>query len=265
MSSAVFFSGIAQEELRFREHAAKAPLFYQDVHMMSGVFLGDLKVARSLLPTARHYPLRPLPNRAVVAVHCMQYRASDIGPYNEVALSVGIAYGDKPVLGPTALLRAALSGQYQAHVAALPVTTEIALWGGIDVFGFPKYRANIEIEQGPGWHACTLRDLESNELIVRIEGDAISTNRIDQSSRERLKTQTLTSFPRKDDLTLRARMVVNLIESGTSYGRSHMWLTIGSHERSRVLRDLRLGPQIQYVFAPRCQAILYRPEPCEEP
>jgi hypothetical protein len=36
----------------------------------------------------------------------------------------------------------------------------------------------------------------------------------------------------------------------------------GAHPRAAVWRELDLGAQLLYFWAPRCEAILFRPETC---
>jgi hypothetical protein len=254
-----FFDGIVQRELWIREHEARSPLFYRDAHVMGGLFTADLGRARALLPTERHHALSPFPGRAVVALHCLEYRHSDIGPYNEVSLAIAVAHGRRPLSEKLALARAAATGRYHAFVAMLPVTTEAALHGGIDVFGYPKFLADIAFTETDGARTCTVRDPSTGELIVEIRGARIATRRFPQDvPRHRLRTMSLTTYPQKDGATLEARLLVNLIEAGVSIG-PRMELRIGTHERAGLLRDLGLGLQLQHIHAPRCEAILTYP------
>lgn len=261
MSASPFFAGVNQEPITFHGFHAKAPLFFRDVGMMAGVFTADLAAARSLMPTARHHPLRVLPRRAVAAIHCMEYRDTGIGPYNEVSLSIAIAHGRNARFGPARLARAALSGVFHAHVVDLPVTTEAALWGGIDVFNYPKWLARISYEDSSEGRICTVGDRDTGEMILRVEGRRLPTRANDQSvARDRLKTMTMFSHPVKDGATLLAKMEVNVIESAATLSGKAMRLEYGTHPRSEVFRRLRLGRPLQVLFAPRCEAMLFRPE-----
>lgn len=263
MTESLFFSGVRQQEVAFRHYTAPAPLFYRDVHMMAAVFTADLGQARSLLPTERHHPLRVRPGRAVIGLHCFEYRHSDIGPYNEVSLSIGVEYGRTAMPGPAKLLQAVLTGDYHAYVVQLPVTTELALVGGVDIFNFPKYLADITFEETSSERSCSLRDRETGQLILRFRGEKLRTRRFEHKSDRRcLKTIRMTSYPRKEGVTLRAWVLMNQRERGLSLFRRHATLELGEHPRSRVFRELRIGRQLQYLFAPRCEAMLFRPEVC---
>ena len=154
--------------------------------MMAGVFLADAGAARSRMPTPRHHVLEPFPGSAVVAVHCMEYRDTDIGPYGEISLSIASTYGDRPTWSALRLLDAVRTGRFSAWVEELPVTTETAMWGGIDVFGYPKYLADIAFEDRAGRRVCVLRDQETAETIL---GKSIPRLRTSTSGRTRPKSK----------------------------------------------------------------------------
>ena len=253
-----FFAGIAQRELSLRGHPARAPLFYRDAALVGGVFTADLAAARAFMPTPCHHALS-LGGRALVAVHCLEYRQSDIGPYGEVSIAVAAVHGRAPLVPAARILTAILADHYHAHVVALPVTTEVALWGGLDVFGYPKYLATTEHQESAGERICRLLDRESGALILEARGARLPTRCYPQLP-GRLRRLELTTYPRLGGATLRARLVINLQEAAFAYGRAHLELALGAHPRAEVLRRLRLGRQLQHLYAPRCQAILHFPE-----
>jgi len=261
MTPASFFAEYPQEEIQIRQYAAKSPLFYRDLHMMAAVFAADLETVRSLLPDGRYQPLRVARTRALVAVHCFEYRDSDIGPYNELSLSVGVHFGGKRVASPAAILASIWKEEYHGYVSELPVTTEVALYGGLDFFNFPKYLAEISFAQEAEHRICRLRDRESGELIVAFKGRALtSPGRVDKAKPPRPARMTLASYPQSDGKTLRARFALNLKDAARSWLRGHATLTPGTHPRAQLFRRLALGRPIQYIFAPSCEAILFPPE-----
>ena len=261
MSGGPFFSGIVQRELDLRGQVARSPCFYRDAALLGGLFTADLAAARALMPTPRHHVLA-LGGRALVAVHCLDYRDSDIGPYGEVSISVAVACGPTPRVPAARLLSAILTDRYQAQVLSLPVTTDVALWGGLDVFGYPKYLAAIEHEETATTRICRLRDRESGELILEARGARLPTRRYPQRP-GRLRLLGLTTYPVRGGVTLRARLVVNLQEAAFRYGRPCLELQLGAHPHAQVLRRLAPGRQLQHLYAPRCQAILHPPEELE--
>ncbi len=246
-----FFEGIAQEPITFHGFTGKAPMFFRDVRMMGGVFTCDLAAARALMPTPLHHPLRLLPGRGVAAIHCLEYADTDIGPYNEVSLSIAVAHGRRAWSSWAHLLGAELGGRYRAFVADLPVTTVAAVHGGIDILGFPKWLARIDFAEEGDHRVCTVR--EGDDVVLRVAGERVPT-------REAAKEISLESYPRKDGGTLHAVMRVRLGAWASSMLSRRMTVEPGQGPRAAPYRSLRLGMQIGYLYAPRCEAILFRPE-----
>ncbi len=246
-----FFEGIAQGPITFHGFSGKVPMFFRDVRMMGGVFTCDLAAARSLMPTPLHHPLRIFPGRGVAALHCLEYADTDIGPYNEVSLSIAVAHGRRPWSSWGALLSAEAHGRYSAFVADLPVTTEAAVHGGIDILGFPKWLARIDFAEEGGRRTCTVR--EGDDVVLRVSGERVPT-------RDEPREISLESYPRKDGGTLHAVMRVRLGAWASSMLSRRMTVEPGGGPRAAMYRSLRLGMQIGYLYAPRCEAILFRPE-----
>jgi len=258
----VFFDGIVQEPISYHGIAARAPLFYRRARMMAGVFTADLAALRAEMPTRRHHPLAIRPGRGVVAIHCLDYQECDIGPYREVSLSTAIVHGAPPWASALDLARATVTGVYQVCVLQLPVDTEAALWGGLEIFGFPKWLAAISFAETAGRLVCTVKDPSTGALVLEVSGEAIAVREHAQTDRAKLRTLTMTSYPVKEGQTLRARMDLNLLASGSAFTGRSMTLSLGPDPHADVLRRLGLGRLVQYRYSPRCEGILYRPEGC---
>ena len=84
-----------------------------------------------------------------------------LGPYKEVSIQV-----------PIEPLKKNHSSPY-AHLY-LPVTTEAARWPGVDIAGFPKFIADIEITNQNGKIGCRLSENHSNILEFSAD-DALGT------------------------------------------------------------------------------------------
>jgi hypothetical protein len=250
-----FFTGIRQQPVDIRGVPGKSPMFFRDFSLMGGVFLADLAAVRAALPRG-YRPLRLPFGRGLVAVHCMEYKDSDIGPYNEVSLAVALKTGRLPFTSPLQAARAALTASYHAYVSALPVTTATALHGGVDFFNYPKYLADVSFRETASHRVCTLRDKESGDLICEFEGRRLGTRCAPPDGANLMR---LTTYPEMSGRMRRARLDVNRLECGTSWLRGGS-LRLGAHPRAAAFAALRLGPLVEYLYAPRCQGVLYRPE-----
>ncbi len=263
--SGLFFEGIGQEPISFHGYTARAPLFFRDLGMIAAVFTADLERVRALMPDARYHPLTILPGRALLAIHAMRYRDSDVGPYDEVSVSIGVTMGRAARIGAFAAASAMRAGDYHAHIVRLPVTTDAALHGGIDVFGYPKVIAQIAFDDDAGRRRRVWRDPASGETILTLDGPALQTRRVAQDRLEALDIMDLRSYPVKDGRTLRAHMCVNRIEYAERMAPRRTTLEPGSGDAAAWLRDLGIGRCVHYLDAPRCEAILFRPERWDAP
>lgn len=251
------FFDLPQRPIAIRGAPALAPLFYRDVRMMLGLFAAPLDAVRAVLPSARLRPLRPFTGHGVVAVACFEYRDTDIGPYNEVAVAVA-ARLDRGPTGPLACLRSVLSRRYRCFVADLPVNTEIALHGGLDWFHYPKTLADIRFEEDRDHRTCTVRDPETGEPIYTFRGRKLATRPVGPHEGRR-ETTEITSWPVDGEKLLRATMLLHEDRRARSLRQDAMTLHCSSHARARALRDLRPGRLLAYTWAPDARAILLEP------
>ena len=256
MSSLTFFDGYEQKAVSIRGAPGKSPMFLRDFHLMGAVFLADLPRVRAALPPGWYRPLRLPLGRALIAVHCMEYKDSDIGSYNEISLSIALKRGWLPFMSLLQAARSLQSSTYHAYIKALPVTTETALHGGVDFFNYPKYLADISFRETATHRVCTLRDKDSRDVILEFEGRRIATWACAAKNENRL---TLYTYPEIGGRPQRAKLLVNRLESGTTYLRG-AGLRLGSHPRAEEFNKLGIGPALEYVYAPRCQGVLFKPE-----
>src|ERR1039457_7685788 len=83
-----FFDGVTQSEVAIAGQPAKVQIFYYDGTAIQAVFADRLGALRRLMPDPRFVPARLAPGLRAVAVTCFEYRDTDLGPYNELAISV---------------------------------------------------------------------------------------------------------------------------------------------------------------------------------
>ena len=253
MRGSPFFEGISQADGMIGGEPAKLPVFYYDGSASAAFFPAKLGALRRLVPDPRIVPARLAPGVGMVGIACLEYRDTDIGAYNELAISVAL---NVPGFLPNLPGRAALVGmrrrQLHSWVQHLPVTTEIARAGGVDFYNFPKFIAGIDFDETDARRTCRLS--EGKEHILTLSGERITTPRS-----ERLQ---LFSHLWMDGQPQSVEFKVNAIELGISVRRSAATLEISDrHPVARELLSLLLSRRpAQYVYVPRFEAILYGPE-----
>jgi hypothetical protein len=205
------------------------------------------------MPDPRFSPARLAPGLGAVAITCFEYRDTDIGPYNELAISVVL---NEPWFLPNlpglALASSLRRRQLHAWVQHLPVTTEIARAGGVDFYNYPKFVAGIDFEETATQRVCRLS--EGAEHILTLSGERIATPRSEQSQ--------LFSHLWMDRQPQSSEFKINAIELGESVRPGVATLALGDrHPIARELAGLIAWSRpIQYQYMARFEGILYGPE-----
>jgi hypothetical protein len=159
----------------------------------------------------------------------MEFRDSDIEPYNEVAVGIPFTM-DKATPPFTGILRKSPE-EPNLYIHHLPVTTEIARDAGVDFAGYPKFVATIEFERSEDWITCPLT--EGEQSILTLSGRQLDTHRAPRSR--------MNFFSIQGGRLLRSIGVSSERMLGTSKDRSDVRLELGDHPISRELKELGLG------------------------
>jgi Acetoacetate decarboxylase (ADC) len=250
-----FFEGVAQVDMSFGdgEFAGKVPIFYYDGTAQTTVFPAKLGALRKLLPDPRFVPARLAPGLGAVALTCFEYRDTDIGPYNELAIAVVL---NNPPFASNfpgrALLAAQRSSQAHAWVHHLPVTTEIARLGGIELYNYPKFVGSIDFEEDGSRRSCRLG--EDEEHILTVGGPLIETPRV-------YETQTF-SHIWMDRQPQESEFKFTVLAGGRSLRPGAARLELGErHPIARELAGVLVSRRsIYYELWSRFEGILYGPE-----
>jgi Acetoacetate decarboxylase (ADC) len=131
------------------------PIRYFDVQCLVASFLTDLGRGAKLLEGTGLQAVAQEDGKAVVLLYCIEYRVTDIGPYNEVGLTVLAKAPGDPIPA--------------MYVANLPVTTTVARHAGRELWGYNKFVAAIDVKSDGDNFSTTLNDLE-NATICAFEG-----------------------------------------------------------------------------------------------
>jgi hypothetical protein len=253
MRRSPFFDGVTQSEVTVAGQPAKVPIFYYDGTAIQAVFAARLGALRRLMPDPRFSPARLAPGLGALAITCFEYRDTDLGPYNELAISVVL---NEPWFLPNLPGRALASSlrrrQLHAWVQHLPVTTEIARAGGVDFYNYPKFIAGIDFQETTTRRVCRLS--EGEEHILTLSGERIATPR----------SQELQLFSHlwMDRQPQGSEFKINALEMGASLRPGAATLHLG--ERHPIARELAgliaWRRPLQYQYMARFEGILYGPE-----
>jgi hypothetical protein len=132
------------------------PIRYFDVQCLVAAFLTELDRAAQLLQGTPLQAVAQADGKAVLVLYFIEYRKTDIGPYNEVGLTVLAQAPGDPVPAN--------------YVVNLPVTTASACRIGREIWGYNKFVAAIDVNSDGNRFSTILRDAE-NEMICTLEGE----------------------------------------------------------------------------------------------
>lgn len=241
-----FFRGI--DQIENREYDVKLPIFYYDNTAMSAIYTASTSQVRKYLPSPDMHPVEMFPGRCLMVFSAFEYRRTDIDPYNEFSISAVISHGRKAIPGLTSLVYM-LKNCFSAYILHLPVTSERARRGGVELAGYPKFIADITFTRENGYITCTLK--ENGERILTMRGKQVRT------SRGRLTKYIIHTM--KNGIELKANLYINPIQYRQSPGFWTAGLDIAdSHRICTELRDMRLSRRpVLYQYMPNYEAILF--------
>jgi|GEM_PF-316271 len=243
-----FFKGIKQWAFfQADDREGKLPCFYYDTTSLTAIYTAATREIRALLPRKEMYPLEVIPGRCLIAFTAFEYRKTDIDPYNEFAISFPISYNRPQIPSLTAAWQMAWRN-ISAYVWQLPVTTEIARKGGVDMYGYPKFIADITFEKRTDAITCTLS--ENEETILALTGKILPVRRE--------KVTRFTTYSVIDGIPLKANVLINPIQFAQSMAKTSAAIELGSHPIARMLKTFELSRKpITYQYSPLNQGILF--------
>lgn len=205
---------VADDSWRIQDTVLHMPVVIRDAGLAMAVFVCPAAAARRAVAGTGLTPV-VLGTRAFAVLMCVQYRDSDLGPYNEVGLAVAVR-------GP--------HGRIGTHLLDLPVTQTFTLEAGRDIWALPKWLAHCDLTIGP-----------RRSTVHLAEGDRFILAGTFDTSPVRLPAMTLspTSFSlRPDDTLLTGTVTMALTHARPRPGGTRVIL--GNHRMSDSARCLGL-------------------------
>jgi hypothetical protein len=239
-----FYQEIEHSPVPWRQYQLHVPLFYPDIRLMTVSIIAPMDRLRAMLPSKRMKPYRITPWHGALAVTAYEYRECDLGPYNEVSISVPITI-DKETPVFTGSLRK-MPESLTTYTIHLPVTTEIAREVGAEFAGYPKFVADIAFTEQDDWLTCELR--ADGQKVLALSGRKLAVNRV-----PRLRVYPITH---RRGYILRSEFVISERDMGESRSGEDVKLDWGDHPIAREVGELGLGRVLGYQYCPRAQGIL---------
>ena len=233
------FDGVKLEDVKYVGRRFRFPIRYYDHQRISAAFPASAAKVQSILPSDKLTPVQAGPGTTLVRMTGYEYRNIDgLAPYREFSISV-------PVLYKKAGSASGLPGAYVIH---LPVTTEEARWAGVEIYGFPKFIAEITFEDTADARRCR----------VCVDGVDIVTLDAPKVPAEPASNDYY-AYTVKDEQLLRTLIRVKG-QWGTSRVPEGASCILGDHPIARELRGLDVGrTSLEHAYAPEQQMMLHLP------
>ena len=243
-----FFEGVVQLDVSAGTFTGRLPIFYYDCTSVTAIFTASTSKVKQYLPHPDMRLIEFVPGRCLVVFTAFEYRRTDIDAYNEFSIACLARFRQMQIPG-LSIARHMLKRCFPAYVWHLPVTTEIARAGGVELYGYPKFIADIEFQRPEGWVECRLS--EQGTHILTLRGKDLPT--------AKGKALRYVTYSVKDGTPLMTNVCVNPVEFAQSRSGKAAELEIGAgHSICDELRSIDLGKKpVIYQYSPVNEAILF--------
>jgi hypothetical protein len=243
-----FFGGVETQEVAISTgKRISLPVKFLDWTGTMAHFPAPAAGLRRLLPSKKLKPALLAPGTGILSVMTMEYRqTADVEPYNEVAIMVPVMYD--PLINPPGLplLFHQRFERFGFYIHHLPVTTQEAFDYGVEIWGYPKFVAEITFDEDDRERRCHWRSDGRHVLTLTV-------------SRRAGKPRTMysTNYTVKDGQLLKTPLKMQM-ECAISRFRGGASLVLGDHLIADELRALNPGQKpAEVYYAPSMQSMLY--------
>ncbi len=212
---------------------------YHDWTLIAASFPAPLAGIAPFMPHEALRPVETAPGETNLTLMGMAYRRVDrLAPYNEFGILV-----------PVSPLETRQPPEIPVYfVLQLPVTTQEARDGGILIYGYPKFVAQIDFERRGVQIDCH----------VGVDGNAIISLSVPAHPGE-LPTVDLYTYSVRGEEILKTRIEINGL-SGSLPGPGASY-SLGDHPLSDDLKKLEMAAiPSSSQYAPQLESILHFPE-----
>ncbi|MCL7455292.1 MAG: acetoacetate decarboxylase family protein [Anaerolineae bacterium] len=202
---------------------------------------------RRLLPSDRLKPALLAPGTGILTLVAMEYkRISDVAPYNELGIAIPVLYEPAVNVPALPLLFPHRFPRFGLYIHHLPVTTQEAYDYGVELWGYPKFVAEITFEEDDGARRCRLR----------ADGQDVLTVVVDKRP-TRLKSLDYHTYTVLDGQLLHTRLQTQG-QTGTARFQGGASFALGDHPIADELRSLEARPRpVEVMYSYGIQSLLH--------
>lgn len=139
------------------------PVEVRSAKMVGGTFTAPFTAAQKLIDYSGLQVQKLAGTLAMCMVSAVQYTDNDLGPYNEIALAIAVV----PPGGSTSTAGLA-TGNLTTFIHRLPVNQDFTCAAGGDIWGFPKWVADISYRERQGRTDVVMIDGGSHAMSMTV-------------------------------------------------------------------------------------------------
>ena len=246
-----FFAGVEVERVELPSGTVmELPVRYYDWAAIMAHFPAPVAKLRELLPSQRLKPALLTPGTGLLTLAAFEYRdLACFPPYNELAIGIPVQYEPAVNIPALPLLRQQWFSTFGLYIHHLPVTTQEAYEFGVEVWGYPKFLAEISFEETEQVRRCFLH--ADGKDILTLEVEKLRTTE---------RSMDYHSYTVKGGQLLRTHIEVQG-EAGMVRLKGGASFTLGDHPIAAQLGALGIGEKAaECLYAPRVQSMLHAAE-----
>lgn len=224
------------------------PVRYYDWSIMMALFPAPVENVQALIPTKKLNLVEPASGTTMIILAAMQYRnVEGLAPYNEAAVFLPVEFEEKSN-NSEQIVNFPNVKCFDLYFHHLPVTTQEARDLGVEVFGFPKFVADINIEDINDKSRCKLSADGKNIFnleVKKLESDPVPIN--------------FTCYTVKDGNLLKS-FVPTQGKFASSQESNDVICELGDHPIAEELKKLGMSDKAaEYYYASKVQGLLFPP------
>jgi acetoacetate decarboxylase len=145
------------QNLTVQGRTLSMPIEVRDARSWAATFAVPAETAQELIEPTGLEVAEMRPGKAIATLAFVRYEDTDLDSYNEVAVAFLVRRHDAPQASSARKAMEVLGNKAGVYIHHLPVNQGFTLEAGRTIWGYPKFMAEIEIDERPDRTACTLR------------------------------------------------------------------------------------------------------------
>ena len=203
------------------------PIQVRAASSWAATYLVDLDAARALIGHTGLEPATAKRGKGMLVLPFVRYIDSDLDRYNECGVGVVVRHPGAPERNTVGRMLEAGKGQAGVYIHHLPVDQEFTLAAGRQIWGYPKFMADVHITDEGSSTVCS----------VRADGRDLLELRVRNGHQFRIPPRALPTYTYMDGVLRRTRWDMPS-QIGARIGGAE--ITLGDHAISGELASLGL-------------------------